>query len=80
MPVRPIARALAGTLPMLAFAAIAQTTPAGMPERINGTIDRFGGQTLSVHAGDGKLLAIVLPDSVRVGAVADRRSRARQSR
>ena len=53
--------------------AAAQAPPAGTAERINGTIERFDGQVLSVHAQDGRDLSIAVPDGARISAVADRK-------
>ena len=52
--------------------AVAQTSLAGPSERINGTIEWFDGQILSVHALDGRDLSIAVPEGVRNSAVADR--------
>jgi hypothetical protein len=51
--------------------AAAQSPPAGTSERISGTIDQFDGQTLAVHALDGRSLSIAVPDGVRIGSVKD---------
>ena len=68
---RPIAL---GLLAALVWGGAAQAqAPAGTPERINGTIERFDGAVLTVRALDGRDLAIAMPEGVRIGAVADRK-------
>ena len=70
---RVMAFARAGGILGLGFAAAAQTVPPGLPERINGTVERFDGHTLTIYALDGRYLTIMMPDEVRIGSVADRR-------
>ena len=75
---RPIVSCLLGAAVVLLFGtlgpdAVAQVPQAGTSERINGKIERFDGQTLVVHAPDGRDLTIIVPDGVRISAVADRR-------
>ncbi len=71
---RPIANRLAAAMTLLALPALAQNPPAdaaGTPERISGTIERFDGHSLAVHALDGRELSVAMPDGVRIGAVQD---------
>src|SRR5258708_15251791 len=50
--------------------ALAQTTPAGTPTRIRGTVDKLDGQTLVVKSREGPVLTIALaPNFTVVGIV-----------
>ena len=55
---------IAGCILTLSGTALAQQTPA--PARVRGQIEKVEGNTLSVKARDGAVLAITVPDNVRV--------------
>jgi hypothetical protein len=67
----PAAAVLAALLPLAPLTAFAQAQTA-MPPRISGTIEAFDGQTLTVKPASGEAVTVLVPDSVRIGAVEDR--------
>jgi hypothetical protein len=55
---------IAGCVLTLAGTALAQQAPA--PMRVRGQIEKVEGNTLSVKSRDGAVMAIIVPDNVRV--------------
>ncbi len=64
---------LAGGILGLGAAATAQAAPAGMAERIHGTVERFDGNALAVHTLDGRELTIAMPKDARIAALVNRK-------
>lgn len=68
---RAMSRLFVGTIVLLALPVLAQAAPGGTPARIGGTVESFDGHTLDVKARNGQDLAIALPETVRIGALAN---------
>ena len=63
---------IVGCVLTLAGTALAQQAPA--PIRVRGQIEKVEGNTLTVKARDGAVLAINVPDNVRVTSLSRLRS------
>ena len=61
--------ALAVLIAAIAAPALAQTPPAGTPQRVRGTVEKLDGQTLVVKARDGQALTIELAPNFAVAAL-----------
>ncbi|MGA9868139.1 MAG: hypothetical protein WBQ75_17070 [Acetobacteraceae bacterium] len=69
---RATALLIGAAVALLSLPASLKAAPGGTPARITGVVATFDGQTLSVAASNGQDVSITLPETLKVGAVADR--------